>query len=164
MIPPDVDTQDRDHSKYFCYASYTGFITWDRLTNQLTLWGHRIRNTWYTIIIPRALLFRGCVAYAYESPLGDSCLVMNLFMHLVTSQYVFMMLNNRISVATITYATASPCRIPLNGVFHQDSATEWNQLQIKKDVVSNSLGKRYLNSAWTQYVCDKSDKARVCVK
>ena len=69
------------------------------------------------------------------------------------------MLNNHISVATIMYATASPC-VPLNGMFHQDSAMQWN----KNFDVSNSLGKRHANSVGTQYVCDKSKTARVCAK
>ena len=62
------------------------------------------------------------------------------------------------------YATASPCRVPLSDMFHQDSATEWNKLQIKKIsnfVVSNSLDKHHLNFVWAQYVCDKSENARV---
>ena len=90
------------------------------------------------IIITHAPLFRGDASYVYESPLGESCLIMNIhnpFMHCVTSQYVFkprdvIMLNNRISVAKITYATASPCSVPLNVVFHQDSAKQWKKLQI----------------------------------
>ena len=44
-----------------------------------------------TFIIPGPL-FRGGADYIYESPLGDSRLVMNihnLFMHCATSQYVF---------------------------------------------------------------------------
>ena len=96
----------------------------------------------------------------------------NPFMHCDTSQYVFQsyevkMLNNRISVATITYATASPCRVPLNGMFHQDSALQWKKLRIWKIsnfIGSNSLGKRHFYSVWTKYVCDKSEKARVCGK
>ena len=90
---------------------------------------------WIYIFITHAPLFRGGAAYVYESPLGDWCLIMNIhnpFMHCAMSQYVFkprdvIMLNNRISVATITYARASPCRVPLNGMFHQDSATWWNK-------------------------------------
>ena len=127
------------------------------------------------IIITHAPLFRGCVAYVYESPLGYSSLAMNIhnpFMHCVMSQYVFklcdvIVLNNRISVATIMYAIASPCRIPLNGMFHQYSATQWSKLRIWKIsnfVVPNSLGKRNLNSVWFKYVCDKSEKARVCAR
>ena len=69
------------------------------------------------------------------------------------------MLNNHISVATIMYATVSPC-VPLNGMFHQDSATQWN----KNFDVSNSLGKRHANSIGAQYVCDKSKTSRVCAK
>ena len=98
---------------------------------------------WY--IITYIPLFWGGAAYVYETPMGDSCLVMHIhnpFMHCAASQYVFkprdvIMLNNRISVATITYmyATASPCRVPLNGMFHQDSATQWSKLQnLKKKV------------------------------
>ena len=30
--------------------------------------------------------------------------------------------------------------------------------------MSNSFDKRHLNSVWTQYVCDKSENARVCAK
>ena len=85
--------------------------------------------------IPYALLFRVGAAFVYESPLAIN--VHNPFMHCVTSQYVFkprdvIMLNNRINVATITYATASPCQVPFNGMFHQDSAMQWNKLQIEK--------------------------------
>ena len=91
--------------------------------------------------ITYAVLFWGGAVYVYESPLGDSRLVINIhnpYMHRVTSQCVFksrdvIMLNNRISVATITYAIASPCRVPLNGMFHQDSAMQWNKLQIEKN-------------------------------
>ena len=120
-------------------------------------------------------MFRGGAAYVYESPLSDSSLVMNIhnpFRHCITSQYMFkprdvIMPKNRISVATITYATALLCRVPLNGMFHQDSATQWNKLRIWKISnfgMSNSLGKRHLNSVWTQYVCDKSENARACAK
>ena len=78
----------------------------------------------------------------------------NPFMHCVTSQYVFkpcgvVILHNHISIATITFATASPWRVPLNGIFYLNSATQWNELQIWKlsDFVrSNSLGKHHLNS------------------
>ena len=43
-------------------------------------------------IITHALLFRGGADHVYESPLEDSCLVMNIhnpFMHCAASQYVF---------------------------------------------------------------------------
>ena len=78
----------------------------------------------------------------------------NPFMHCVTSQYVFkpcgvVILHNHISIATITFATASPWRVPLNGIFYLNSATQWNKLQIWKlsDFErSNSLGKHHLNS------------------
>ena len=43
-------------------------------------------------IITHASLFRGGEDHVCESPLGDSCFVMNIhnpFMHCVTSQYVF---------------------------------------------------------------------------
>ena len=46
----------------------------------------------FTYIIKHAPWFRGGADYVYESPLGDSSLVMNihnLFMHCATSQYVF---------------------------------------------------------------------------
>ena len=96
---------------------------------------------WNQHFITHAPLFRGGAAYVYELPLGDSCLIMNIhnpFMHCVMSQYMFksrdvIMLNNRINVATIMYATASPCSVPLNGVFHQDSGKQWNKLQIYKN-------------------------------
>ena len=111
------------------------------------------------LFITHAPLFRGGATYVYESPLGDSSLVMNIhnpFMHCVTSQYVFkprdvIMLNNRVSLATITYATASQCHVPLNGMFPQDSAAQWNKLwmwKISNFVLSNSLNKRHLNSVW----------------
>ena len=114
-------------------------------------------------------------AYVYESPLGESSLPMNIhnpFLYCITSQYVFkprdvIMLNNRISVTTITYATGSPCRVPLNGMFHQNSLTQWNKLRIWKItsfIVSNSLGKRHIYSVWTKYVCDKSENVQVCAK
>ena len=44
------------------------------------------------LVITLAPLSRGGVDYVYESPLGDSSLVMNIhnpFMHCATSQYVF---------------------------------------------------------------------------
>ena len=92
-------------------------------------------------------------------------------MHCVTSQYVFkphdvIVLNNRISIATITYATSSQCRVSLNGMFHQDSATQCQELRIWKSnsFVSNSLGKCHLNSVWTKYVYDKSENVQVCAK
>ena len=99
--------------------------------------------------ITHAPVFRGGAAYVYESPLGNSSLVINIqnpLMHCVASQYDVIMLNNRISVATITYATASPCRVPLNDIFHQNSATQRSRLRIwkiSKSVVSNLLGKGY---------------------
>ena len=78
------------------------------------------------------------------------------------------MLNNRISVATITYATASPCRIPLNDMFHQDSARRWNKLQIKRKYkqlcrvkIIRQAPSQFL---WTQYVCDKSENAQMWAK
>ena len=82
-------------------------------------------------IITHTPLFQGGAAYVYELPLGNLSLVRNIhnpFKQCVTSQYVFkpcdvIMLNNCISVATITYATASPSRVPLKGMFHQESAT-----------------------------------------
>ena len=43
-------------------------------------------------VITHVPLFRGGADHVYESPLGDSCLVMNIhnpFMHCATSQYVF---------------------------------------------------------------------------
>ena len=43
-------------------------------------------------VITHAPLFRGGEDHVCESPLGDSCFVMNIhnpFMHCVTSQYVF---------------------------------------------------------------------------
>ena len=55
-------------------------------------------------------------------------------------------------------------------MFHQDSAMQWNKLRIWKKVttskffVLNSLHKSHLNSVRTQYVCDKSENARVCAK
>ena len=77
------------------------------------------------------------------------------------------MLNNRISVATITYATPSPCLVPLKGMFLQESATQWNKLRmwkISNFFVSNALGKHHLSSAWTKYAYDKRENARVCAK
>ena len=90
-------------------------------------------------------------------------------LYCVTSRHVFnprdvIMLNNRISVATITYARASPCAVPLNGMFHKDSATQCNKLRISNFVVSTLLDKRHLNSVRTQNVCDKTEDARVCTK
>ena len=92
------------------------------------------------IIITHAPLFQGGAAYVYESPLGDSCLVMNIhnpFMHCVTSQYVFKLCdaiipNNLVSIATIKFATASPSHIPLNGMFHQDSAIQLKNCEFKR--------------------------------
>ena len=119
--------------------------------------------------------FEGGAAYVYESPLGDSCLAMNIynpFMHCVTSQYAFkprdvMLLNNRISIATITYATSSPCRVPpfkwhVSPRFNNATDEIANLRQISNFLVSTALGKHHLNSVWTKYVCDKSENARVC--
>ena len=77
------------------------------------------------------------------------------------------MLNNRISVTTIMYATASPCSVPLNCMFHQDSPMQWTKLRIWKIsncFVSNSLGKRHIYSGCTKYVCDKSENVQVCAQ
>ena len=49
-------------------------------------------NWWVCQINTHAPLFRGGADYVYQSPLGDSSLVMhihNLFMHSATSQYAF---------------------------------------------------------------------------
>ena len=40
--------------------------------------------------------------------------------------------DNRSSLATAPSAAPLPCRVPLNGMFHQDSATQWNKLRIWK--------------------------------
>ena len=64
----------------------------------------------------------------------------------------------------------NPCSVPLNGMIHQDSATQWNKLRIWKicnyeqRFVLNSLDKSYLNSFCTQYVRDKNENGRVCAK
>ena len=118
--------------------------------------------------ITHAPVFRGGAAYVYESPLGNSSLVMNIqnpLMHCVASQYDVIMLNNGISVATITYATASPCRVPLNGMFHQNSATQRNRLRIWK--ISKSvkfIRQRLYNSVWSRYICDKSKNVQGCAR
>ena len=68
-------------------------------------------------------------------------------------------------------ATQLPCRVPLNGMFHQNSAKQWNKLRIwkicnytSKFFVLNTLDKSHRNSVRAQYVCDKSENARVCAK
>ena len=119
-----------------------------------------VRSLMDALFITHAPLFRGGAAYIYESPLGDACLVMNIhnpFVHCVTSQYVFkprdvIMLNNRINIATITYATASPCRVPLNGMFHQDPAMQWNKLQI--EMISNFVESNSFRQAPSQFRLD----------
>ena len=40
--------------------------------------------------------------------------------------------HNCSSLATALSATPLPCRVPLNGMFQQDSTTQWNKLQIWK--------------------------------
>ena len=81
--------------------------------------------------------FEGARLMFMNRPWAVLSLVMNihkLFMHYVTSQHVFkccvIMLNNRISAATITYATPSPCHTHSNGMFHQDSAMQLHKLRI----------------------------------
>ena len=56
-------------------------------------------------------------------------------------------------------------------MFHQDSATQLKKLRIEKIIMSNffvlnSLDKSHLTLIpfYTQYVCDKSENARGCVK
>ena len=81
---------------------------------------------------------------------GDSCLVMNIhnsFMHCVMSQYLFkpcdfIMLNNHISITTITYATALPCCVRLNyntcfTKIHQRNGTN---CKFKKSTISIAFG------------------------
>ena len=125
------------------------------------------------LFITHAPLFRRGAICVY--PKGDSSLVMNNhnpFMHCITSKYVskprdVIMLNNRTSLATITYATASPCHVSLNGMFLQVSSAQWNKLRmwkISNFVSPNSLSKCHLNSVWTKYLCDKSENVRVRTK
>ena len=72
--------------------------------------------------------------------IAHSSLVMNIlnpFMNYVTSLYVFKprdvtMLLRAVtidSLAAAPSATLLLCCVPLNGMFHQDSATRWNKLR-----------------------------------
>ena len=68
--------------------------------------------------------------------------------------------HNRSSLATAPSATQSPCRINLNGMIHQESATNCefeNYVTTSKFFVLNSLDKSHLNSVRAQYICDKLD-------
>ena len=61
------------------------------------------------IVITHAPLFQGGADYVYESPLGDSSLVMNihnLFMHSATSQYVFKLRDVIILMRAVTIVAA----------------------------------------------------------
>ena len=107
------------------------------------------------LFITHAPLFWGGADHVYESPLGDSCFVMNIhnpFMHChlcyvtIRFQTVWrhnsdVCCHNGSSLATAQSATLLPCRVPLNGMFHQDSATQWNKTgEFEKYVtVSNFL-------------------------
>ena len=62
-----------------------------------------------TDIITHAPLFRGGEDHVCESPLGDSCFVMNIhnpFMHCVTSQYVFKLRNVIMLMRAVTIIAA----------------------------------------------------------
>ena len=95
----------------------------------------------YLDMLSHAPILLGGAAYVYESPLGASCLVMNIhnpFMHCVSSQYMFklcdvIMVDNGISVPTITYATASPCHIPLKACFTKIQQCNGTNFKFKKN-------------------------------
>ena len=63
----------------------------------------------YVHIITHAPLFRGGEDHVCESPLGDSCFVMNIhnpFMHCVTSQYVFKLRDVIMLIRAVTIVAA----------------------------------------------------------
>ena len=45
--------------------------------------------------------------------------------------------HNRSSLATAPSATQLPCRVPLNGMFHQDSATQYTKIANLKKVITS---------------------------
>ena len=96
------------------------------------------------IFITHAPLFRGGADHVYESPLGDSsfgneysspihalCDV-TICIQTARRHNADTCCHNRSSLATTPSATPLPCSVPLNGMFHQDSAKQWNKLRIWK--------------------------------
>ena len=60
--------------------------------------------------------------------------------------------NNGNNIATASSATSSPCRVSLNGKFHQDSSTQWSKLRIWKICSSNYIKltrQKSFNSVYT---------------
>ena len=63
----------------------------DKFSLQASINGYG-RSMYFARFVTHDPLFRGGEDHVCESPLGDSCFVMNIhnpFMHCVTSQYVF---------------------------------------------------------------------------
>ena len=133
-------------------------------------------------IITHAPLFRGGEDHVCESPLGDSCFVINIhnpFMHCVTSQYVFKLRDVIMLMRSVTIVAAYQQRRPPHryhvaslqmACFTKNQQRNGTNCQFEKYVttsnyfVLNSLDKSHLNSVCTHYVCDKSENARVCAK
>ena len=111
--------------KFILWASSWHLVLLNVKSCSVTFQGLRHGSTF---IITHTPLFQGGAAYVVMN-------IHNPSMHCVMSQYVFkpgdvIMLNNPFSVATIMCNTESPCCILFDGRFHQDSATQWNKLQI----------------------------------
>ena len=110
--------------------------------------------------------FEGVRMMLMNRPWAIHVLIMNIhnpFDVIVWCHNVAACFHNRSSIATAPCTTPSLCRVPLNGMFHQDSTTQWNKLRIWKIcniVVSNSIDKSHRNSVCPQYVCDESQNAR----
>ena len=69
----------------------------------------------------------------FESPQGNSSLVMNIhaLCEIVWHHNAAVCSHNG-NIATALSATPSPSRVTLNGMFHQDSSTQWSKLRIWK--------------------------------
>ena len=95
------------------------------------------------IILPKIYLKCRVLQYGItQAPLfrrgADSSLVMNI--HALCDAIIRIQTawrhnanaccHNRSSLAAVPSATPWPCRVSLNGMFHQDSATQWIQLRI----------------------------------
>ena len=89
-------------------------------------------------VITHAPLFRRGGDYVCVSPWGHSSWLIYInspFIQCVASQFVFkprdvIMLLRAVAIAPS--AMLSPWRVPLNGMFHNDSATHWCKMRIKK--------------------------------
>ena len=134
------------------------------------------------VFITHASLFRGGVYHVYESPLGNSCLAMNIhnpFMHCATSQYVFkprdvIMLTRAVTIVAAKQQQRPPQRYHVASLkmacFTKTQQCNRTNCEFEKYVTTSnllvlkSLAKSHLNSVCTKYVCDKSENARVCAK